>query len=151
MGDNAFYDLPSLEDLILSNNRIASISDHTFAFAKTSINHLDLDLRNNLLDSSSFEKNWYSRSLRPINLHLGGNRMTYLSESIFSAFLNRNINNTISIEQNPIYCDCRSKWLIGDKHFYKNKVFGMTCQNKKNIFDYTIDDFDHCVDEFLNL
>jgi len=147
IGDNAFYELPALTKLELFNNKITKIGPQTFAFSSHSNNTLEINLTNNLLDSNSFERNWYTITRRPLRLNLSNNKITYISEYIFGAFLNRERDNSINLENNPILCDCKAKWLIEDIEFYKNKVIGMKCQDGRDIFKYNIAEFNLCVDK----
>lgn len=133
-------------ELQLNNNKISHIGEHTFAFASTSTQQLDIDLRYNSLNALSFDKTWYNKIHRPLHLRLTGNKISYLSEGTFSAFLNRNKNNTLFVDLNPFRCDCHAKWLLQDISFYKDKVVGMTCPDGRNIFEFQLAEFDHCPD-----
>lgn len=147
IGDNAFYDLPGLAKLELYNNKINKIGILTLAFENQSNRTLEVDLRNNLIDSSSFEHLWYSKTKRPMKLNLSNNKISFISENIFSTFLNREHENSINVENNPIICDCKAKWLVEEIDFYKTKVFGMKCPDGRDIFKWNISEFSQCVDK----
>ncbi len=146
VGDNAFFDLTSLTKLDLYNNQISKITSETLAFASPSNKTLEINLENNRLESASFDRNWYIKTRRPLRLNLINNKITYISEHIFGAFLNREHENMLVVEKNPFLCDCKAKWLVEDNEYYKNKVKGMKCQDQRDIFDWKISELSQCVD-----
>lgn len=147
VGDNAFFDLTSLTKLDLYNNQISKITAETLAFDFPSNKTLEINLENNRLDSASFDRNWYIKTRRPLILNLTNNKMTYLSEHIFSAFINREHENMLIVDKNPFLCDCKAKWLVEDNEYYQKKVKGMKCQDQRDIFDWKISEFSQCVDK----
>lgn len=139
LGDYAFYRLPNVTQLVIRDNMITRLTNHTFAFEKTSEELLTIDLRGNLLQIHNIEKAAFTRLNRPVHLNLEYNLIEYLDEDIFSPIL-ANLRSTISVNKNPIKCDCRMQWLKKDDHNYMDRVQGLVCPEATELWYYTVED-----------
>lgn len=82
VGDYAFYRVPNVTCIILKENYIRNITNHTFAFEKSSDEVLTIDLSTNLIRSEAIAKNAFTRLNRPVILNLHYNLLTYLGKYI---------------------------------------------------------------------
>ncbi len=138
LGDNAFSNLNSVTDLILSQNSINFIPANAFRFENQSKDSLTVDLNNNPLNGSSFELNSFLNIKRPTNLLLFSDpsvgNLTYLDERIFLPFLSLN-ENKINLKNQNIDCnDCRSYWL-NKNHQFIERIVNLKCNNGKSFMD----------------
>ncbi|KAI1282164.1 Leucine-rich repeat and immunoglobulin-like domain-containing nogo receptor-interacting protein 2 [Halotydeus destructor] len=136
VGDYAFYRLPNLTYLNLRDNEISHITNHTFAFEKPSDEVLILDLQGNIIASDNIEFGAFFRLNRPVNLNLYDNLMTYLDEETFRPILS-NPKSSITVTNNPIICDCRMKWLLEDAGNFMDRVHGLMCGGKFELWYFT--------------
>uniref|UniRef100_T1KKK5 LRRCT domain-containing protein n=2 Tax=Tetranychus urticae TaxID=32264 RepID=T1KKK5_TETUR len=139
LGDYAFYRLPNLTSLSIRDNLISRLTNHTFAFEKSSDELMILDLRGNLLQMENIEKDAFTRLRRPIHLNLEYNLIEYLDEDVFTPILT-NLRSTISVNKNPIKCDCRMQWLKRDDHNYMDRVEGLVCPEATELWYFTVED-----------
>jgi hypothetical protein len=101
-------------------------------------------LQNNKLNSTCFEVGAFTNSKRHLNINLSDNQLTYLDDKIFGPILHLDSMSTITIKNNPLECDCRSKWLIKDKDRMKVQVLEAKCKNGKILWDLTLNNFTTC-------
>jgi hypothetical protein len=144
VGNFAFMGLQNLTTLRLYKNRIDFIGEDSFRFATSSTERLFLTLSNNALNGSSFEVGAFSYFERPVDLYMEYNYITYLDEAVFRPFLNQTVLNRLWLHGNPFVADCRMQWLVNDKELFEEKVLGATCQDGRNIFRYSPEEFAHC-------
>lgn len=136
VGDYAFYRLPNLTYLNLRDNEISRISNFTFSFEKTSEEILVIDLQGNIITSDAISPSSFLQLNRPVNLNLHFNLMTYLDEETFKPIL-MNPKSSIIISNNPIICDCRMKWLLEEAADYMDRVHGLMCGGKNELWYFT--------------
>ena len=136
VGDYAFYRLPNLTFLNLRDNEISRISNFTFSFEKSSDEILVLDLQGNIITSDSIASTSFLQLNRPVNLNLHYNLITYLDEATFKPIL-ANPKSSIIISNNPIICDCRMKWLLEEAPDYMDRVHGLMCGGKNELWYFT--------------
>jgi hypothetical protein len=121
----SFYHLNNLKSIDLGSSKIDHIPAHAFDFKKSSDATLDLNLSNNHLNGSSFERDAFLNAKRPMHINLRRNSIKFLDEVIFEPFFSLNSNNTIDLELNFLTCgDCRNFWLIRDNYKFKNRIIG---------------------------
>lgn len=141
VGDYAFYRLPNLTYLNLRDNEISRISNFTFSFEKTSEEILVIDLQGNIITSDAISPSSFLQFNRPVNLNLHYNLITYLDEETFKPIL-MNPKSSIIISNNPIICDCRMKWLLEDAADYMDRVHGLMCGGKNELWYFTPNQLD---------
>lgn len=141
VGDYAFYRLPNLTYLNLKDNEISRLTNHTFAFEKPSEEILLLDLQGNIITSDNIQVGAFFRLNRPINLNLYYNLITYLDEETFRPILN-NPRSSIIVANNPVICDCRMKWLLEGAKSYMDRVHGLMCGGKNELWYFTAEELD---------
>ncbi|RWS27017.1 protein slit-like protein [Leptotrombidium deliense] len=142
IGDYAFYRLPNLTYLNLQRNSILKITNDTFAFEKASEETLILDLTYNLLTMENIEKGAFTRLNRPVTVYLNDNFVTYLDEDVFKPIISDE-RNFVSVKRNPIVCDCRMSWLLGEDIDFMARVEGLTCKGRRQIWYYTVMELDN--------
>lgn len=142
VGDYAFYRLPNLTYLNLKDNEISKVSNFTFSFEKPSEEILIIDLSGNILTSDAIAKGAFESTQRPLNLNLYYNLITYLDEYTFKPVLNF-AKSQIIVTNNPVICDCRMKWLLDDAHNYMDRVHGLMCGGKNELWYFTPEDLDN--------
>lgn len=142
IGDYAFYRLPNLTYLNLKDNEISRISNYTFSFEKSNDDVLILDLSGNIITSESIDKGAFEMTQRPLNLNLYYNLITFLDEHTFKPILS-NPKSQIIVTNNPIICDCRMKWLLDDAHNYMDRVHGLMCGGKNELWYFTPEELDN--------
>ncbi len=94
------------------------------------------------MNGTSFEIGSLNNLKRPTELILGENpNLTYLDQNIFQPFLDSNVENKITLEEETIHektsfdCDdCRSYWLKKDSK-YRNRINLKLCSNGKSYTD----------------
>lgn len=141
VGDYAFYRLPNLTYLNLRDNEISRLTNFTFSFEKTNEDLLVLDLQGNILTSDAIASGAFVQLNRPITLNLYYNLITFLDEATFKPVL-MHPKSSIIISNNPIICDCRMKWLLDDAHDYMDRVHGLMCGGKHELWYFTPETLD---------
>ncbi|UXI17259.1 hypothetical protein NH340_JMT03203 [Sarcoptes scabiei] len=146
VGNFAFYYLNELQYLYLSHQRINFLPMNAFDFEQSSNKTLYIYLGNNKLNSSSFEQGIFLNSKRPIHLELYWNPdLTYLDENVFKPFLFANEQNRITLQDNPLICDCRSYWLFRDRHILSKRIQNVLCKiGPKQTFPIDLISFNKC-------
>lgn len=146
VGNFAFYYLNNLQYLYLSHQRINYLPANVFDFELASNHTLYIYLGNNKLNNTSFEKGILLNSKRPIHLELYWNHdLTYLDESVFVPFLQANKQNRISLQDNPLSCDCNSYWIVRDRELYRDQLLNVMCKiGPKQTFAIDLIPFDKC-------
>lgn len=141
VGDYSFYRLPNLTFLNLRDNEISRIGEWTFSFEKTSEEILVLDLQGNIITSDAIHPKAFLQLNRPVTLNLHYNLITYLDEETFKPIL-QNPKSSIIISNNPIICDCRMKWLLEEAPDYMDRVHGLMCGGKNELWYFTPTELD---------
>lgn len=146
IGNFAFYYLNNLQHLYLSHQRLSYLPANAFDFEMPSNSTLYIYLGNNKLNNTSFEKGIFLNAKRPIHLELYWNPdLTFLDEEIFEPFLKANPMNKISLQDNPLSCDCKSYWMVKTKDAYKDQLLNVMCKiGPKQIFSIDLIPFDKC-------
>jgi len=102
--------MPLLEKLILSDNRISSLGNN-------------LDLLNN----------------PDTEMDLSGNRITYLLESEFKPYVERRRSKGhLNMKGNPLRCGCDVKWILNSNFKWDNLLQEATCTNGKNLLEANV-------------
>ncbi|CAG2102818.1 unnamed protein product [Medioppia subpectinata] len=156
VGSHAFYSLPALNYILLDGNRIDKISNKAFELSNNVSNYqlLRLFLRDNDLNSDSFESGTFERIHRKLLLDLSKNNITHLKRDVFTPVFRRN-GSAIILRHNPLVCDCNFKWLYDrrllynsshhDRHYY---VHNIQCNGTKHdgfkMNELTQSHFQHC-------
>lgn len=146
IGNFAFYYLNNLQHLYLSHQRLTYLPANAFDFELPSLSTLYIYLGNNKLNNTSFEKGIFLNAKRPIHLELYWNPdLTYLDEEVFEPFLKANKANKISLQDNPLSCDCKSYWMVRDKEAFKDQLLNVMCKiGPKQTFSIDLIPFDKC-------
>lgn len=143
----AITDLAKLSSINLGQNKINSIAKSAFVLSANITSAL-ISIDYNQLNSSSFERNWFSlkelNSSAKVDINLSNNNITYLDENIFEELLSPKYNIVLTVNSNPFKCDCKSKWLIKNKKLLKSKIHGIKCEDKKDIWLKTDQEFTSC-------
>lgn len=149
IGNFAFYYLNKLENLYLSHQRINYLPANAFDFERPSNATLYIYLGNNKLNNTSFEKGIFLQAKRPVHLELYWNPdLTHLDEQIFAPFLQANKRNRISMQDNPMTCDCSMYWMVRDKDKYRDQLINVMCKiGPKQTFPIELIPFDKCANK----
>lgn len=142
-----------------SNNRIVTldfsvlpadpkIEANAFAFypvnATDSIINSTITIRfyaNDFNDTTiNMKENGLFYTQRPIYLDITANKLDHLSQESFEPFLNAHDKNKISVNNNPLICDERMKWLKDQRDKFELKVTNAFCSNDKGntVFNTTL-------------
>jgi Leucine-rich repeat (LRR) protein len=146
IGKNAFQGLTQVESINLAHNQISFIDGEAFSLDK-GINSefvLNIDLSNNLLTSTSFNKTAFSNIKRPVSILFAKNNLKALDENIFKPLLEEFALTKLDLRDNPFNCDCSAKWIVMLPNDQKEKIISMVCEDGRNIMDFTIKDFENC-------
>ena len=135
IGPRTFYRLPAIQRITLDNNFISRITNETFLFQEDRSKLLLIFLRNNNLTAESFDPTAFTNTDKTIFLYLNGNQISHLREDVFKPMLDQKNDLFIALWSNPFSCDCRSKWLLQEKIYYRKRLHGIKCVNKKEIWD----------------
>lgn len=152
IGNFAFYYLNKLTHLYLSHQRISYLPANAFDFERSSNATLYIYLGNNKLNNTSFEKGAFLNAKRPIHLELYWNpELTYLDEQVFAPFLSASKLNKISLQDNPLSCDCNSYWIVRDKDKFQDQLLNVMCKiGPKQTFSIDLIPFDKCANKRRN-
>lgn len=143
VGRRVFAQLPEIHRLNLDNNQLTYIYNDTFDFDHEESKLLLIFLRFNQLNSSSFEPGLFQKVEKTVFLYLNHNNLTHLPEEVFRPVLEIKGDLFIAMWNNPYECDCRSKWLLNNVEYYKKRVHGIKCGDKRDIWEYTFEEL-HC-------
>lgn len=139
--NQTFYQLTSLQRISLDHNAITTIDSQAFDFVNANESQLLLIfLRHNNLTSDSFVADSFVSTERTIFLYLNNNRITHLPEPVFKPILAQKNDLFVALWSNPFECDCRSKWLLSDISYYKKRLHGIRCRDKRELWDLTVAD-----------
>lgn len=144
IGRKAFYKLPELHRLNLDNNLIEFVSNETFSFEREESKLMLLFLRFNNLTADSFEEGIFRDMNKTVFVYFNNNKISYLKESIFRPLFEAKSDIFLALWSNPFECDCRSKWLLDDVEYYKKRIHGIRCDDKREIWDYTVAELGKC-------
>lgn len=140
VGARSFYSLPAIQRITLDNNLIKRVTNETFVFREERSKLLLIFMRNNNLTAESFEPFSFSNTDKTIFLYLNGNQISHLKEEIFKPMFDVKNDLFIALWSNPFTCDCRSRWLLQEKSYYRKRIHGVKCPNKKEIWDMEEED-----------
>jgi len=92
---------------------------------------LTMELRfNGLTDASlNMKESGILLSSRPVYFNLGYNNIETLSQENIETFLNNNPQSRLSLENNPLTCDARLKWLKDGQEKYQHMIVAPDCSN----------------------
>ncbi|KAI1305193.1 Protein slit [Halotydeus destructor] len=143
----------SSQTVDLSHNKIKLIRKNAFKADST----LNINLDHNQLTSFSFEPE-FIKSLSvtlSVNLFLNGNSISYLDQSVFAELIKSTLSS-VTLADNPISCDCKSRWLISLKRFDQSwtnlypRIEEATCQDGSDLIkDVSLSQLAHCVDDIF--
>lgn len=137
--NRTFYQLSSLQRISLDHNSIGLIESEAFDFVNANESQLLLIfLRHNNLTSESFSPESFLSTERTIFLYLNNNKITHLPESVFKPILSQKNDLFVALWSNPFECDCRSKWLLNDVAYYKKRLHGIRCRDKRELWDLNL-------------
>lgn len=124
--DLAFHHLSNLTMISLLSNRLQRVTPRTFAFDTHSEQQLHVHLWMNEMTDTMFEAGAFSNVRRPMHLDISGNKLTSLPQDVFRDLLASNLSR-LSVQGNPLKCDCRLRWLFDDDSHYYKRVEGLAC------------------------
>jgi len=125
IGEFAFYYMPNLYRLVMTDNKFTQIKRNTFTIRDHSDKKSEIYLQGVPLTDTSFDPLSLIRIRRPVSIRLFENHLTTLYESVFAPFLEANQQNYFDLSGNKIECDCRIKWILDDKdYYYFTKIAG---------------------------
>lgn len=135
VGKYAFSFLPQITDITLQSNPLLSVIDaHAFEFS--SIFSVQLDLAFNQLTEASFNPLAFGTAGKgPQEVLLYANQMKSVPEAVFRQHMGgENGIHRLQLHQNPIVCDCKTKWLLDDN--LSTRVPTVNCANleSRNLF-----------------
>ena len=159
----AFYNLPSVEEINLKPQDVMFIGDNAFS-SPVAINkklRIDLSLQwNRKFTPQSFSRFSLSDFNRQVELDLYGNPyISYLPEEVFRPFLEENPNNSIRLGM-KMNCSCDMYWLYSNKQKYEkhfvpwtdienedddNNIHTIQCQEDKDLWQMNEADFEKCI------
>jgi Leucine-rich repeat (LRR) protein len=138
VGKFAFAFLPNLKDVTFQSNNLLSVIDaHAFEFS--SINHVQLDLAFNQLTEAAFSPlSFGTAGKAPNEVLLYANQLKSVPEAVFRQHMGgeKGIHRLL-LGQNPIVCDCKTKWLLDDN--LSTRVPSVICANIDNRNLFTIE------------
>jgi hypothetical protein len=137
--NETFRKLKKLEKISLKNNKINEIEENALNFVKNGSNRIYINLENNTLNESSFEKVKIEDTIE-IDLNLENNNIKFLRKGFFQNFIN-NQKNQLHLRGNKFECQCNNgdndmKWLLNDNDL-KKFIFDVSCNNveDRSVFD----------------
>ena len=71
-----------------------------------------------------------------------------MDETVFSPVLEIKNDLFLALWNNPFECDCRSKWLLNNVDYYKKRLHGLRCQDKRDIWDYQFEELGNCTETY---
>lgn len=108
----------------LLSNRLSRVTPHTFAFDGESPVQLHIHLWMNEMTEDMFEPGSFANTRRPVHLDVTGNKLRSLPAPVFRDLL-ANKHSRLSVDGNPLTCDCRLAWLF--EADYHERVDGLAC------------------------
>jgi Leucine-rich repeat (LRR) protein len=138
----SFYELPQVNRINLDNNEITYITNQTFSFRNETSRLMLLFLRYNNLTAASFEEGVFGDIEKTTFVYLNHNKITHLEERVFKTVLRSKGDLFLALWHNDFQCDNRSKWLLEDQAFFKKRIHGVRCQDKREIWDWTLKELD---------
>lgn len=182
LSNNLIENLPSQLNLMIrkvnfSHNRLKEITSNSFASQTVDLSYneinlirekafkvesaLNLNLEHNQLESNSIQSGFIhyfgnKESIdSSISLFLNNNSITYFDREVFGPLLEQE-STYVAINNNPIKCDCRIKWLLDAKRYDKSwstvypQIEHATCSDGSDLMkDYYNSDLNSCVTELL--
>ncbi|CAG2165346.1 unnamed protein product [Oppiella nova] len=122
IGRNAFKNLTKVESISIEG-WVKDIGDEAFAVSHVSTDkRLWLSLLGNHLNNHNLRKEVFSGINRPVDLYIIENRLKFISESTYEAFLQQNPNHTIISDTDCM--DSRNDWL---RNKYPNQWEDLHC------------------------
>lgn len=143
VGNYPFYYLDNLKFISLANQPISHLSANSFDFEVPSKTNLEIRLEATQLTSTSFESGIFLNAKRPLTVSLSHNKITYLDESVFKPVfaVNETVMVTLVIEDNPLVCDCKNKWLTADKTNIMYRLLEPECVDGRSVWNLSGNDF----------
>jgi hypothetical protein len=135
VGQYAFAFLPTLIDLTLQSNPLLSVIDaHAFEFS--SIHGIQLDLAFNQLTEASFSPLAFGIAGKAAEeVLLYANQLKSVPEAVFRHHMGGDKGiKKLQLHQNPIVCDCKTKWLIDDNLSERVNTVSCANMNQRNLF-----------------
>jgi hypothetical protein len=135
VGKYAFAFLPNLIDVTFQSNPLLSVIDaHAFEFA--SVHPIQLDLAFNQLTESSFNPLAFGTAGKaPQEVLLYANQLKSIPEAVFRQHMGGEKGiHLLQLHQNPIVCDCKTKWLIDDRLSTHVPTVNCANLNSRNLF-----------------
>jgi len=137
LGNDAFYNLNSLESLQIYGNSIKSISPNAFNFKEESNKQFYLYVDYFLLSVFNSDIVTFANLKRPTTIAVVCQKSpclnTYLDEKVFTRFLDSNEKNHVSsygADYEQLDCnDCRSSWIISKN--YSQRFADFRCNDGK--------------------
>ncbi|RWS21483.1 Leucine rich repeat containing protein 10-like protein [Leptotrombidium deliense] len=151
ISDHTFFYLPHLTTLHINMNQISRINVSAFEFEDIPIGrktNLYIDLSMNLLQADSFDAKGLQNINRPVKLSLNRNKVTHLNQSVFEPFLNKHVNNSVDVKDNPLICNCSSYWIHEKRSVFAVKIKNHFCVDNRDLFDYYETEFSKCDVDF---
>lgn len=150
--DFAFFELRKLRKLSLEGQAIEKVTKNTFSIEKSLLkfgffdqDKLTIDLRDNLLNSESFEPGAFTTSRRPVLVKVGGNPgLTRLPEAVWKRFMDENPKNTVWFDGDRLECGCDVEWLFRGRNKYRNQIHYPRCRDGQMLFQKSKKDFEKC-------
>ena len=138
----AFYECDKIEEINLGWNDINFINVNTFLFRNQNDQTLDIVLKANKLNESSFALNSLCNFKRPTKLNLDCNKVKYLNENIFKPFFDANELNEIEIDDR--YFDVNNKenqWNQCNEKYHQKIFFNLSISGNNDLESIEDNDF----------
>ena len=119
--NNTFYLCDKIKLINLRSNRIKTIKANAFRLKNRRHDLLKIDLSNNLLNKSSFDRTQFKYIKRPVKLCLKDNNIIYYKEDIFNGFFKNKLNQIVIKKDKINLNDKANKWL----NKYKEQIIIM--------------------------
>lgn len=133
--DFTFASLPKLKWIDFSDNQIDRIGADSFFLRSQTDQPLMISLTGNKLSSDYIQSGAFDNITRPVKIYLNSNNLQILREKVFGRLLKRS-NYVIHVNNNPLICDCRHRWLYDHKEENRIRLRDMKCiEDGKSIWD----------------
>ncbi|CAG0914409.1 unnamed protein product [Notodromas monacha] len=134
--------MPALDQLLLGSNEINTIEPTALHFNSPQLYFVDLS-NNNITE---FPSGGIAGIIRDTTLVLSGNQVEILPENVFRAPLEliSTGGGLISIDGNPIACDCTIAWFARSELIDKTKLRGTCSDGETQLSSLVADDFTSC-------
>lgn len=137
--NKAFFNMDHLKTLSFSRarsthyERLKHIKSEAFLFRRSSTTPLELDISYNSLNSSSFDKDVFKNSNRPLNISALYNWFGVLDKEVFSPFFEKFESNHIDLGKTGTFCEnCENAWLIKNNYIKRVLQYDYGCSTVLN-------------------